>query len=95
MKKRGVELALSTIVIAAICLVVLIVVLAIFTNGFGLGWDGLRGLSSCKNTGGGTGECQDRDFVENNPDYNCLYKYGGCPDEGSNNYCCWSKTKES
>ena len=35
MKKKGVELAMNTIIIAAIALIVLVVVVLIFTGGFG------------------------------------------------------------
>ncbi|MBS1267036.1 MAG: hypothetical protein MAG795_01007 [Candidatus Woesearchaeota archaeon] len=83
MKKKGVELTLNTIIIAAICIIVLIVVLAIFTNLFsGIGKD-IDKLAKCKAMGKNTGSC----VAENDENKNCMPGFGGCK---PNQFCCWS-----
>jgi len=58
MRKKGVEISMNTIVIAAIALLVLIVLVLIFTGQTG---KFARGINDCKGKGGGTspGDCTD------------------------------------
>lgn len=91
MSKKGVELTFNTIVIAAICLIALIVVIAIFTNFMGRGTQGFTDISACQSMGNGQGECRESD--DSSDTETCIYKYGGCgfEEDDTKSYCCFPK----
>lgn len=84
MEKKGVELSLNTIIIAAICIIVLFVIIGVFTNWFGIVSDDITRLSKCQAMGSSTGQCYEDSKIE----LDCVPAYGGCKvDE----FCCWKK----
>jgi len=82
MKKKGVELAFNTIVVAALALLVLLVLIFIFTGGFGNLWNSIFGIS-VKVTG--KGDCllltpdtvidPDGDHYKNGNEYTYTVEY--------------------
>lgn len=82
--KKGVELTLNTIIIAAICLVVLFVVLAIFTDVLSNTVQDIFRLSSCASKGG---RCEPtRGLCEQDI---ALFKFGGCGKADTyGDWCC-------
>ena len=85
MNKKGIELTFNTIIIAAICLIVLVVVIAIFTNIMGTSIKEIIGIKSCENQAGGKGYCSD----SCKSDETGIFHYGGC--SGAEPYCCIPK----
>ena len=88
MNKKGVELTFNTIIIAAICLISLIVIIAIFTNFVGTGAVQLSDISACQNMGNGQGGCE----VKSQDNMRCIYRYGGCgfgKDYENQPFCCF------
>ncbi len=84
MKKKGMELSLNTIIIAAICIVVLFVIIGVFTNWFGKTSDDIHGLTDCPAMGDGTGQCYA--LGDSRDNLNCVPAFGGC---GADEFCCW------
>ena len=90
MNKKGVEMTLNTIIIAIICLIVLFVILAIFTNVMGDSVDKMTTLSTCAGRGGSgcvkdRGDCEDNEMA--------IPRLGGCgsEDDEGKPYCCVPK----
>jgi hypothetical protein len=89
--KKGMELSLNTIIIAAVALLVLIVIVVIYTGQTG---KFVRGLNDCKAKGGEEGNCRDTATVCMNdggvPSGDCVF----ARDDGSidrsqqNRVCC-------
>lgn len=81
MNKKGVELTMTTIIVAAISILVLVVLVLIFTKSAGNFWDS---TSSCQGQGG---ECQSGTCAEGYSNY-----FSGNPEceknEGEGSVCC-------
>ncbi len=86
--KKGVELTMNTIIIAAIALIAVVVIIAIFTDWMNRGNQDLGSISACESMGNGEGNCFEKSERPDN--HNCVFRYGGC-DEERGQYCCWPK----
>ena len=76
--KRGVQLTLSTVVIAVLVIIVLIVLIVIFTKGTG---SFFGGVTSCEDRGG---TCVDSPQICTQSD-GSVYRLGKCPQD---KVCC-------
>jgi hypothetical protein len=96
MRKRGVEISLNTIIVAAIALLVLIVLIIIFTGQSG---KFNRGMLDCKSRGGGTStsdcaassqDCLDSGGI---PSGDCIFYIEGAsdPQKDTSRVCCAKK----
>lgn len=94
--KKGVELALNTIIIAAICLMALVVIILVFTDWINIGAEQLNDISKCQSMNDGQGNCYvSKDDCESGSEKgcHCVYGFGGCPpdSEEEKKLCCWKR----